>query len=158
MQLLYAYKDNVKRNCAGFFLTFNCCHFLEDVIMNTNKYLSCNGTNIGVIRRFPSARRVSICFSIALTGVMLCGITAGFVDICMISASTNVVGVLLLVKLLLLMLLAVTVIASADDLLSSTFNSSEYSGTMPLSTLDSLILRSIDFPYSFWKTKFCKRF
>lgn len=128
-------------------------------------YLSCstdNGTNIGVILRFPSARRVSICFSIALIGVMVCGMTAGFVDIGTehISISPNC-GEFLPTFVMLLMLLLFTILLlneiSLIDLLSSIFNSSEYSGTMPLSTLDSLKLRSILLPYSRWNIEFCDK-
>lgn len=113
-------------------------------------HFSCTdcGTNIGVMRRLPSARRVSICFSIALTGVTLLGITGGSVDngTELISMSPPSVAVWLF-TLLFFMLLLFTIIDSDAGLLSS-FNSSEYSGTMPLSLSESFKLRSIAVPYS----------
>lgn len=144
----------------------------QKIYCKTVAYPSCStasGTNIGVILRLPSARRVSICFSIAFTGVMFCGITAGFVDICteVISISPNCVEVLLLLTLLMLPMLLLVLLMlmlllllndiSFINLLSSGFKSSQYSGTIPLSTLDSLILRSILLPYSRWNIVFCTK-
>lgn len=151
-----------------------------------------NGTNFGVTRLLPSARRVSIC-SVMLTVDAVVGNIAGCVEIStdVISTSPNCTGfslfvvalvgvvtmaaavmlallivgmlvavvllllllmlllLLLLLMLMLLILLLLNILASAAVLLfSSTLNSSEYSGTIFLSTLDSFILKSMFFPYS----------